>query len=150
MTLQINITTLKALDDAAKAISKIIQEEKYTVICLRGELGAGKTAFAKHLIPYILQDDTENLRQDISSPTFNIMHHYTRGLVSLYHIDLYRIKYQTELQELGFAEILEHNICIIEWPEIADFLLPAKKILIEIHYDSITQERYISCSFHKI
>lgn len=93
--------------------------------CLIGELGAGKTEFARAFIQALAGDVT------VASPTYNIVQTYDP---SIYHFDLYRIEDESELEEIGLEEALEVGICLIEWPQIAQDLLPenAKWIEIEI------------------
>lgn len=86
------------------------------IVCLSGEIGTGKTFFASNLIQVL----TKNENLNITSPTFNIVNVYdVEGEKSIYHFDLYRIKNKNELENIGFFDAIEDNICIIEWPEIA-------------------------------
>jgi tRNA threonylcarbamoyl adenosine modification protein YjeE len=84
------------------------------VIALLGDLGSGKTTFARFFIESILLDKT----QKITSPTFNIIHTYDTKKGPVWHIDLYRITDPSEVPELGLLEAMEDSICLIEWPEI--------------------------------
>lgn len=108
------------------------------VFCLFGELGAGKTEFARAFI----QSLCGNVK--VTSPTYNIVQPYD-GKFPIYHFDLYRIKHEAELEETGLGESLVQGICLIEWPQVAEHLLPedAKKIEISI-IDENT--RKIKCS----
>jgi len=82
-------------------------------VLLRGELGAGKTAFVKGAAAQ------KNARQIASSPTFTIINEYS-GDIDIYHMDLYRIKNLPELFETGFEEYLYcRGIVFIEWPDVA-------------------------------
>jgi tRNA threonylcarbamoyladenosine biosynthesis protein TsaE len=102
------------------------------IILLKGNLGVGKTFFASSLINS-LQKEKDN----ITSPTFNIVQHYQtiKGQVS--HFDLYRIKDVSELANINFREIITTDICLIEWPEIIEDLLPNSiKINITVNNDN--------------
>ena len=89
-------------------------------ITLSGDLGAGKTTFAQGFIGALLKQ-----AEDITSPTFNIVHHYETALgVRLWHVDLYRVKHENELEALGLEEAFESGISLIEWPEIAQAYVP--------------------------
>src|SRR5688572_21718932 len=94
--------------------------------CLIGDLGAGKTEFARAFIQEICGEVT------VTSPTFNILQVY-EAKIPVYHFDLYRLKNENELAELGIEDALDNGITIIEWPEIANSLLPQSKR--EIHIE---------------
>jgi tRNA threonylcarbamoyl adenosine modification protein YjeE len=97
-------------------------------ITLSGDLGAGKTTFTQYFIRQLAPN-----AGDITSPTFTLAQQYDLPeKKSLWHIDLYRIKHEGELAEIGLEEGLQIAICIIEWPEIAEHLLPQDRLSIEI------------------
>ena len=110
------IISVCSLDDLNQVSESLISlfDEGYTVVLLKGELGSGKTTFVKALCQEL------GVMDPVSSPTFSLVQEYrspSRGL--LYHMDLYRLKSQAELQQIGFAEYLDSgNICLIEWPEL--------------------------------
>lgn len=95
------------------------------VICLTGDLGAGKTAFTRGFAKYF------GIEKGVSSPTFIIMHRYT-GTEIINHYDLYRIGDFDELLDIGFEEQIENGISIIEWPDNFMQYLPENKIVIKI------------------
>lgn len=82
------------------------------VILLMGDVGAGKTHFARALIQSVL--DT---REDVPSPTFTLVQEYDTRVGPVWHTDLYRISTDTELDELGLFEAFETAICLVEWPD---------------------------------
>ena len=85
---------------------------------LEGELGVGKTTFARLFINS-LHDKFDIIRpKNIKSPSFPIMINYPILNHNIYHYDLYRLKNKNELTEIGLFENLENNIIIIEWPEL--------------------------------
>jgi len=103
--------------------------EAGSVICLSGDLGAGKTVFAKGICSAL--DVTEY----ISSPTFTIVNEY-EGKMRVFHFDMYRIEDEDELIEIGYDEYLASGgICIIEWPENIKNSLPKKRIEVSILRD---------------
>lgn len=105
------------------------------IICLYGELGAGKTTFTQGIASRLRISDW------IVSPTYTLIHQYNipnNVLKKLYHVDLYRIETETELNELGLAEIFQHDesIIIIEWAEKAKGHLPKERIDIFFNYQN--------------
>ncbi len=97
------------------------------IITLKGDLGAGKTFLTRSIIRFLCGQDVI-----VPSPTFNIVQIYNLSDYAIYHYDLYRLKSENELFELAFDDALNGNITIIEWPEIAKFLIPDTKIDINI------------------
>ena len=87
----------------------------YTIL-LKGDLGTGKTTFAQFFIKQLLIDNT----QPVSSPTFTIINEYVSTKGHIWHADLYRLKDETELLELGIIEFLQYGITLIEWPELIE------------------------------
>jgi tRNA threonylcarbamoyladenosine biosynthesis protein TsaE len=81
-----------------------------SVVILTGDLGAGKTEFVKGLAKGLGIDDS------VTSPTFTLVHEYRGNQVTLYHLDLYRLNSEKELDEIGFDDCLSAGgICAIEW-----------------------------------
>ena len=101
----------------ADAILKTFPDQH--IFALSGDLGSGKTTFVKAFAVAL------GLEEEISSPTFSIVHEYGAVEKSIYHCDLYRMKNEAELFQIGFEEYLEKDAYVlIEWPEIALNLLP--------------------------
>lgn len=95
------------------------------IIILEGELGAGKTTFTKGLAKGL------GITEEITSPTFVMMKEY-EGKLKLNHFDLYRIKEQEELEELGFEELFyDESVCVIEWNKFKNFPHPPIYVSIE-------------------
>ena len=107
---------LKQLENIAVKLSKIsILGDIYL---LNGDLGAGKTTFARFLINSIFDNNIINRPDAIRSPSFPIMINYSIKKFAVFHYDLYRLKNQNELQELNIIENLKENITLIEWPQM--------------------------------
>ncbi len=106
------------------------------LIILKGDLGAGKTFFARQIIKFFCGMDT-----NVTSPTFNILQTYKAKNFTIYHYDLYRLRDGNELYELALEEAMQNNICLIEWPEIAmDILrLPMIEISLQAELDTDTR-----------
>jgi tRNA threonylcarbamoyladenosine biosynthesis protein TsaE len=97
------------------------------LICLFGDLGAGKTHFSHGVAQGLQVQD-----QYITSPTFTFVNEY-QGRIPLYHIDLYRLKDPSELESIGFEEYLDSDgATVIEWAERAEEELPGEKLNVYI------------------
>jgi tRNA threonylcarbamoyladenosine biosynthesis protein TsaE len=97
-----------------------------SVVLLIGNLGAGKTTFAKGIVRGLGAAEVE----EVSSPTFTLIHEYGEGRV--FHIDLYRIDDARELRTLGLDELLDRDaVVLVEWGERFPHLWPPDRI--EVH-----------------
>jgi tRNA threonylcarbamoyladenosine biosynthesis protein TsaE len=106
---------------------------KRAVVLLMGNLGAGKTTLAKGIVSGLRAADPE----DVTSPTFTLIHEYGEGRV--YHIDLYRLDRAEDAATLGLDEIFDREaVVLIEWGERFPDLLPQNRI--EIRLDSLNPE----------
>lgn len=96
-------------------------------VALYGDLGAGKTVFAKGLSAGL------GIGETVTSPTFIIMNEYTGGRLKLYHFDMYRID-SRQAENLGFCELFgeKNSVCLIEWPENVKEILPPGAIRLMI------------------
>ena len=94
------------------------------VITLSGDLGAGKTTFARALIRYLAGDDTI----EVPSPTFTLTQTYTLPRFAVVHADLYRLAGSAELTELGLDDAPEGAVTLIEWPDRATGQLPPDRL----------------------
>lgn len=110
--------------------------------CLTGDLGAGKSAFARAFIRARAGDGA----LVVPSPTFPIVQPYEFLDPALYHFDCYRLEGEAELTEIGLEEALESGICLIEWPEVAKRVIGANRIDIGIEIAPNNQTRAISVS----
>ena len=97
------------------------------IIILSGDLGAGKTKFTQGILKYF------NLENEISSPTFTIVNEYTDSAIPIYHFDVYRLADIEEFYAIGGEEYFSKGICIIEWGELLENILPADYIKITIN-----------------
>lgn len=98
-----------------------------SVVCLEGNLGAGKTQFAKGVALGLGVSD------HVTSPTFTIINEY-EGRLPFYHVDAYRLGDPDEAYELGLEEYLfGTGVTLVEWPERVSFLLPDEYLTVAIH-----------------
>ena len=88
------------------------------IICLFGELGSGKTTFARSIIKSIYRKNKSQGPRSIKSPSFPILITYEVNNIEIYHYDLYRISKRNDLSEINIFEELNNSITFIEWPEI--------------------------------
>jgi tRNA threonylcarbamoyladenosine biosynthesis protein TsaE len=96
-------------------------------VLLIGDLGAGKTTLAKGIVSGL----GAALPEDVSSPTFTLIHEYGHGRV--YHIDLYRLEKPAEVASLGLEEIFERDaVALIEWGERFASVLPPRRVEIRV------------------
>lgn len=101
------------------------------VVGLVGDLGAGKTHFVKGVAHSQGVDSDQ-----VSSPTFTIAHEYHGTGLPLYHLDCYRLKDADELERTGaHTYIVSDGICLIEWPQRIESLLPPETILVSIRHE---------------
>lgn len=106
------------------------------VICMRGGLGAGKTAFTQGLARGL------NVKEPVTSPTFTIVNEY-EGRLMLYHFDVYRISDSDEMYEIGYEEYVYGNgVSVIEWPQRIEDILPEKRYEVDISKDYSQGEDY--------
>ena len=88
------------------------------VIVLSGDLGSGKTKFTEGILSYF------NLEDEICSPTFTIVNEYVKDDIKIYHFDVYRLEEEEEFLSIGGEEYFEKGVCIIEWGEMIENVLP--------------------------
>jgi N-acetylmuramate 1-kinase len=94
------------------------------MVTLSGDLGAGKTTFARALIRYVADDETT----EVPSPTFTLMQTYDLPRFQVVHADLYRTEAAAELSELGFDDLPPGAVMLLEWPDRAGAQLPADRL----------------------
>ena len=114
------------------------------VIALSGELGAGKTTFARDVIRAVLQDES----QEIPSPTFSLVQSYDGGRLPLAHFDCYRMGSAGELQEVGLDDALRSGAALIEWGERVEEALPSGRLEISFGDGSRDDTRTLTLAGH--
>lgn len=121
------INGLDSIDEAAADFLK--QTERHNLIALYGQMGAGKTTFTTALCKVL------GVREDaVSSPTFAIVNEYkTASGDSVFHFDFYRITKLAEALDIGFYDYMDSGcLCIMEWPENIEDLLPEETLKVHI------------------
>jgi len=131
--------TLNDLTEIAAAISDEYKEDQ--IFAFYGKMGSGKTTLIKEIC------QQKGVTGNITSPTFAIINEYiTDKKEILYHFDFYRIETPEEVFDFGYEDyFFSGKICLIEWPELIENLLPENYIKITIE-EKENGVRYISCN----
>jgi tRNA threonylcarbamoyladenosine biosynthesis protein TsaE len=111
------------------------------VVALRGELGAGKTTFARALIRALIGSDEE-----VPSPTFTLVQTYDVAEFTVWHFDLYRLASPADAVELGIEEAMADGVSLIEWPTKLGPWLPAHRLELALDYDRTGEGRIATLS----
>ena len=123
MNIKINSNSVKETINLGKKLGKLLKVGD--IICLNGDLGAGKTTFTNGVAKSL------GIKEEIISPTFNILKCYFDAKIPLYHIDAYRL--EDSNKDIGLEEYIEGNgIAIIEWPEFIKELLNVNHLVVTI------------------
>jgi len=109
------ISSIRELEKIADKIKKILSLGD--VVFLYGEIGVGKTTFARLLINSF-ENEKKLKKSEVLSPTFNIVFEYEIKELTIKHFDLYRLKNNNDIKNIGLFENLEESITLIEWPEL--------------------------------
>ena len=133
---------IKSLENLNLISKKVADQIKVNdIIYLLGEIGVGKTTFTRYLINYLQKK--ENLKvTEVLSPTFNLLYEYEFQNFKIMHYDLYRIKENKELKNLGIFSRGENTIKIIEWANLIKTPL-SNKLEVHFNYTNIENERKI-------
>ncbi|HEX2148122.1 MAG TPA: tRNA (adenosine(37)-N6)-threonylcarbamoyltransferase complex ATPase subunit type 1 TsaE [Pseudorhizobium sp.] len=108
-------------------------------LALSGDLGAGKSTLARALLRAVADDDD----LEVPSPTFTLVQSYDLR-IPVSHFDLYRLCDPSELDELGLDEALATGICLVEWPEMADELLPSERLTLRLEHQQAGRKALIT------
>jgi len=116
------------------------------VVFLIGDLGAGKTAFARALIRALPAAGGEasgsgEADEEVPSPSFTLVQIYERRPAPVWHVDLYRVERPEEVEELGLDEALGQAITLIEWPDRLRRRVPADRLEVRLGYGEAANER---------
>ncbi len=141
-------------DEAATARlaqSLAARVRKGDVIALVGELGSGKTAFARAFInalprPEVASEPAQAPMgpEEVPSPTFTLLQAYERAPAPVWHFDLYRLARPDEVYELGFEDALGEGIVLIEWPERLGPLLPTERLELRLDFVECAEARRVT------
>jgi len=123
------IKSLDQLNSFSEKVADRLKEKD--CIFLTGEIGVGKTTFTRYLINYLQKKEGSKVTE-VLSPTFNLLYEYNLKKYKIMHYDLYRLKNEKELNNLGIFQENENAIKIIEWPSLIKIPISDK---LEIHLD---------------
>ena len=116
--------------------------KKGDVIALVGDLGTGKTTLSKYIAEAL------GITEIITSPTFTIVQESHSGRLPLYHFDVYRVDDIEEMYRIGYEEYFYgEGVCIVEWADIVEEIIPEDAKVIFIEYGEDEGERLCRCTF---
>ncbi|MFR2535336.1 MAG: tRNA (adenosine(37)-N6)-threonylcarbamoyltransferase complex ATPase subunit type 1 TsaE [Clostridia bacterium] len=130
-------TYLSTSEEDTKQFAKNFAKDlkKGDILVLSGELGSGKTKFTEGILSYF------GLEDEISSPTFTVVNEYHKGDIHIYHFDIYRLEDIDEFYAIGGEDYFNDGICIIEWGEMLEPILPKGYIKITFEKNDELDER---------
>jgi tRNA threonylcarbamoyladenosine biosynthesis protein TsaE len=144
---QVDLADLDATAVLAAAVSS--QLRLGDMVGLTGPLGAGKTAFARHLIAARCKAARQAPPKEVPSPTFTLVQTYDIGDEILSHFDLYRLDRPEDSQELGFDDALSDGPVLVEWPDRLGPFIPADRLDMTFVFDGREDDaRSVGLSAH--
>ena len=136
----IDISSEETTRELAKNFSNYLKGGE--IIFLYGEMGVGKTTFVKYLINQLLEK--KNLQTtEVTSPTFNLLNEYEIDNLIIKHYDLFRLKNESEIQNLDLFEQNKNTITLIEWPELIEKENVKKTIDLVFNYENEFNNRSV-------
>lgn len=129
-TIHVQLTTLAETEILGRLLGNLVRPGD--VLCLNGDLGAGKTALSQAIARGLgVPEDCY-----VTSPSFAIMHEY-QGRMPMYHMDFYRLQDASEVEDLGFEEYFYlEGVTVIEWSDRAIEILPKERMIISMELNS--------------
>lgn len=120
--------SLPQINVVAKTVAEKILNDKKKVVCFYGEMGTGKTTFIQAMCR------AWGVKTVMSSPTFSIINEYVAtNNITIFHLDLYRLKDEEEAIAAGVEEVLfSGHLCLIEWPQIIENIFPENALKISL------------------
>lgn len=134
---EIVIDSLDGLREVAEAVITSLDDRNVVAFC--GSMGAGKTTLISAIMEHLGSTDT------VTSPTFALVNQYsTAGEDMVYHFDFYRINRIEEVFDMGYEEYFySGDLCLIEWPELIEELLPDNAMVVRIEVLSPTSRQFL-------
>lgn len=133
---EIVVDSLDGLKGVAEAVVESLDGRNVVAFC--GAMGAGKTTLISAIMEHLGSDDT------VTSPTFALVNQYgTAAGEVVYHFDFYRINRIEEVFDMGYEEYFySGDLCLIEWPELIEDLLPEDAMVVRIEVLSPTERKF--------
>lgn len=134
---EINVDSLDGLKEVAEAVVSSLEGRNIVAFC--GSMGAGKTTLISAIMEHLGSEDT------VTSPTFALVNQYSAANgEAVYHFDFYRINRIDEVFDMGYEEYFySGDLCLIEWPELIEALLPEDAMVVRIEIVSPTSRRFL-------
>ncbi len=144
MTKEFQINSVEELSQVSDCILEMTRESN--VVAFYGPMGAGKTTLIKKLCHKL------GVTDEVNSPTFAIVNEYVdRNMNPVYHFDFYRIKKIDEAYDIGYENYFySDSLCLIEWPEMIEPLLPDRYVKVEIKHGNSDNSRVVRCSTESV
>lgn len=134
---------IKSVEELSQVSDLLINwREKSNIVAFYGTMGAGKTTLIKNLCKKM------GVTDEVNSPTFALVNEYqTDNMDSIFHFDFYRIKSLEEVFDIGYEDYFYGgSLCLLEWPELIDPLMPEHFIKVEIRHGDTDASRIVRCS----
>ena len=134
---------INGVEELSKVSDLLISwRDKSNIIAFYGTMGAGKTTLVKNLCAKM------GVQDEVNSPTFALVNEYqTESFDSIFHFDFYRIKSLEEVFDIGYEDYFYGgSLCLLEWPELIDPLMPEHFITVEITLGDTDDSRVIKVS----
>lgn len=134
---------INSVDELSQVSELLISwREKSNIIAFYGPMGAGKTTLIKNLCHKL------GVTDEVNSPTFALVNEYPTPIESsIFHFDFYRIKKLEEVYDIGYEDYFySGRLCLLEWPELIDPLMPDHFIKVEIALGDSDNARKIKCT----
>ncbi len=135
---------INSIDELSKVSDLLISwRDKSNIVAFYGNMGAGKTTLIKNLCARL------GVQDEVNSPTFALVNEYqTETCDSIFHFDFYRIKSLEEVFDIGYEDYFYGgSLCLLEWPELIDPLMPEHFIKVEIALGDTDDSRVIKLSY---